>query len=351
MMVAIVTDAWEPQVNGVVTTMRNTREHLQQMGHEVLMITPDQFHSIPCPYYKEIRLSLKPFRKLSKLMEYGQPDVIHISTEGPLGYAANRFCIRNGLPFTTSLHTRFPEYIRMRAPIPLGASYSYLRNFHATARNTLVRTATQKAELEERGFQHLRVWPGAVDTALFRPRGKDALKLPRPISMYMGRVAIEKGIDAFLRLDLPGSQVVVGGGPDLEKLKSRYPRAVFLGPKYGEELAGIVSAADVFVFPSRTDTFGLTMLEAMACGVPVAAFPVPGPNDLIINQSTGFLNEDLRSAILYALRLNSDACIKFALNYSWERSTQRFLSNQTIIPRRTSGRSGTTNLESASRSC
>jgi glycosyltransferase involved in cell wall biosynthesis len=331
MKVAIVTDAWEPQVNGVVTTMRNTRDHAEKLGHHVQMITPDQFRSIPCPMYEEIRLSLKPYRKLAQILDTLQPDVIHVATEGPLGAAANKYCSRNGIPFTSSLHTRFPEYIRMRAPVPLNVSYCYLRNFHKAAQNTLVRTATQKAELEKRGFSHLRVWPGAVDTALFYFRGKGALSLPRPISMYMGRVSVEKGLDDFLQLDLPGTKVIVGGGPDFGRLKSRYPEAVFTGPKFGAELAEILSAADVFVFPSRTDTFGLCMLEAMACGVPVAAYPVPGPQDVVINRSTGILDSDLKQAIMLALTLDGDACIEFALEHSWEKSTSRFLDFQTRI--------------------
>ncbi len=331
MKVTIVTDAWEPQVNGVVTTMRNTRNHAEKLGHRVQMITPDQFYSVPCPMYEEIRLSLKPYRKLAQMLEAGQPDVIHIATEGPLGAAANKYCARHNIPFTSSLHTRFPEYIRMRAPVPLNVSYYYLRNFHSAAQHTLVRTATQKKELEMRGFRNLRVWPGAVDTGLFRFRGKDALRLPRPISMYMGRVAVEKGLDEFLKLDLPGTQVVVGGGPDLNRLMSVYPKAVFTGPKFGEELAAVLSAADVFVFPSRTDTFGLCMLEAMACGVPVAAFPVPGPLDVVVNRSTGILHTDLKQAILQALTLDGDACIEFALDHNWENSTRRFLNYQTPV--------------------
>jgi len=331
MKISIVTDAWEPQVNGVVTTMRNTRDHAEKLGHRVQMITPDQFRSIPCPMYEEIRLSLKPYRKLAQMLEAWQPDFIHVATEGPLGAAANKYCSRNGIPFTSSLHTRFPEYIRMRAPVPLNVSYYYLRNFHKAAQNTLVRTATQKADLERRGFRNLRVWPGAVDTTLFSYWGKDALSLPRPISMYMGRVAVEKGLDDFLQLDLPGTKVVVGGGPDLERLKSRYPGAVFTGPKFGEELARTLSAADVFVFPSKTDTFGLCMLEAMACGVPVAAYPVPGPMDVVVNRSSGILDPDLKQAVLQALTLDGDACIEYALEHSWENSTNRFLAYQTQI--------------------
>ncbi len=331
MKLALVTDAWAPQVNGVVTTMRNTSEHLRERGVDVTTITPDQFRSVPCPGYREIRLSIAPYRKVARILESRQPDVIHIATEGPLGRAARKYCMRHHMPFATSLHTRFPEYLRMRAPIPLGFTYGILRDFHAPARVTLVRTRTQKMELEEKGFRHLEVWPGAVDTRLFYPRGKGALELPRPISLFVGRVAVEKGLPGFLDLDLPGSKVVIGGGPDLDKLKSEYPDAHFLGPRFGEELAGLISAADVFVFPSRTDTFGLVMLEAMACGVPIAAYPVPGPQDLVIPGSTGYLDEDLASAFFKALELDSDACIEFALDHSWQRSTERFLSFQTQI--------------------
>jgi len=328
MKLALVTDAWKPQVNGVVTTMSNTAEHLLQMGHEVVMVTPEDHRSIPIPGYNEIRISVFPRRKVFKLLDGQQPDTLHIATEGPLGNAARAWCLENGFPFATSYHTQFPEYIRMRAPVPTSFSYAWLRRFHGPAHTTLVRSKTQKALLEARGFNNLRVWPGAVDTALFRPRGKEMLDLPRPISMYMGRVAVEKGLDAYLGLKLPGSKVVIGGGPDLEKLKSAYPNAHFLGPKFGEELARLVSAADVFVFPSRTDTLGLVMLEAMACGIPVAAFPVPGPLDVIRDGSTGAMDDDLETAFYRALAMDPQACIEFAEGHSWKHSTQRFLSSQ-----------------------
>jgi glycosyltransferase involved in cell wall biosynthesis len=239
--------------------------------------------------------------------------------------------VRNGLPFATSLHTRFPEYLRMRAPVPLNVTYGFLRNFHAAAQVTLVRTETQQQALGARGFEHLEVWPGAVDTSLFYPRGKGALRLPRPISLFMGRVAVEKGLPDFLDLQLPGSKVVIGGGPDLARLKARYGQVHFLGPRFGDELAQLLSAADVFVFPSRTDTFGLVMLEAMACGVPVAAFPVPGPQDLVQEGSTGALHEDLKKAVFKALTLDGDGCIEYALDHSWHRSTERFLGFQVPI--------------------
>lgn len=331
MKFCLVTDAWLPQVNGVVTTMRNTVDHLRERGMHVTTITPDRFRSIPCPGYAEIRLALKPYRKVAQIIERRQPDVIHIATEGPLGRAARKVCLKHKLPFTTSSHTRFPEYVRMRAPIPLSFTYGLLRDFHAPAETTLVRTQTVLEELAGKGFDHMVVWPGAVDTALFYPRGKDGLDLPRPISAFVGRIAVEKGLPEFLDLDLPGSKVLIGGGPDLDKLKAAYPEAHFLGPKFGDELATLISAADVFVFPSRTDTFGLVMLEAMACGVPVAAFPVPGPRDVIRQGSTGVMDEDLERAFFGALELDGEACIEFALDHSWQRSTERLLSFQTPI--------------------
>jgi glycosyltransferase involved in cell wall biosynthesis len=326
--IALVTDAWAPQVSGVVTTMANTTRLLAEFGHAVRIVSPEGFRTMPCPGYAEIRLSLKPKRKVFRMLDTFAPDALHIATEGPLGHAARRWCLNNDFPFATSYHTQFPEYIRLRAPVPLRASYAYLRRFHRPAHVTLVRTKTQKALMKARGFTHLKVWPGAVDTHLFRPRGKEALCLPRPIAMYMGRVAVEKGLDAFLGLELPGSKVIVGGGPDLAKLRQRYPGAHFLGPKFGEELAGLLSAADVFVFPSRTDTLGLVMLEAMACGIPVAAFPVPGPLDVIKEGSTGALDGDLAAAVYRALRLDGEACIEFAQYHSWQRSTERFLELQ-----------------------
>jgi glycosyltransferase involved in cell wall biosynthesis len=328
MKMTIVSDAWSPQVNGVVTTLQNTIGVLRELGHEVGTITPDQFRSVPCPGYREIRLSVLPREPVARVLDNMHSDAIHIATEGPLGYAARHWCIKNQFAFATSYHTRFPEYIRMRAPVPLSMTYSYLRRFHNAGHHTLVRTKTQKRLLEEKRFEHLGIWPGAVDIDCFTPRGKDALSLPRPVSLYMGRIAVEKGLDEFLNLDLPGTKVVIGGGPDLDKLRKRYPEAVFTGPKYGLELAGLVSAADVFVFPSRTDTLGLVMLEAMACGVPVAAFPVPGPADMLIEGCTGALDEDLRAAVFRALRLDGDACVEFAREHSWHRSTQTFLSYQ-----------------------
>ena len=325
MNILLVTDAWAPQVNGVVRTLEKTRETLAGMGHEVTVLSPAGHATLPCPSYPEIRLTLRPGRAARQVLQNGNFDAIHIATEGPLGLAARRWCRRHGLSFTTSYHTRFPEYLRLRAPIPLAWSYAWLRWFHGAAERTLVRTDTQRELLGQQGFKNLEIWPGAVDTELFHPRGRDALGLPRPISLYLGRVAPEKNIEAFLSLDLPGSKVVIGGGPALDQLRARYPDVHFLGYRKGEALAEAISSADVFVFPSLTDTLGLVMLEAMACGVPVAAFPVPGPQDLVINGGNGALDVDLRQAIFRALAIDGADCVEYASRFTWERSTRRFL--------------------------
>lgn len=325
MKILLVTDAWLPQVNGVVRTLQNTAAELEYMGHQVTVIGPDRFRTLPCPGYREIQLSLVPGRRLQGLIDAGNFDAIHIATEGPLGLAARRWCLRRGLAFTTSYHTRFPEYLRLRAPIPLKTSYAWLRRFHGAASRTLVRTETQKADLESRGFRNLAVWPGGVDTTLFRPRDKRFLNLPRPIAIYVGRVAPEKSIADFLKLDFDGSKVVVGDGPSRHALETAYPDTHFVGYRHGKALALTLAAADVFVFPSRTDTLGLVMLEAMASGVPVAAYPVPGPQDVVIDGETGSLNDDLGQAIECALRLNPKDCVEYAANFSWRRCTKRFL--------------------------
>lgn len=325
MKILLVSDAWSPQVNGVVRTLEMTRETLINFGHEVEVLAPAG-PTVPCPGYPEIRLTLRPHRATRQAFAKGPFDAVHIATEGPIGLAARRHCLKRGLDFTTSYHTRFPEYLRLRAPVPLRASYAYLRWFHSGASRTLVRTATQKALLSERGFSNLAVWPGGVDTALFRPRERDALRLPRPISLYMGRVAPEKNIESYLALDLPGSKVVIGGGPALDALRQKYPDVHFLGYRHGEELAAMLSSADVFVFPSKTDTLGLVILEAMACGVPVAAYPVPGPADLITDGGTGALGEDLHRAIFRALSVDGAGCVEFASRFSWANSTRRFQS-------------------------
>jgi len=326
MKILLVTDAWTPQVNGVVRTLGRTRQILQALGHEVSVLSPEGRTTVACPGYGEIRLTLRPHRAAREvLVDRECFDAIHIATEGPLGWAARRRCLQLGLRFTTSYHTRFPEYLRLRAPIPLSWSYRLMRRFHAPAARTFVRTGTQRRLLTERGFERLAIWPGAVNTRLFHPRDKDALALPRPISMYMGRVAPEKNLEAFLDLSLPGSKVIVGGGPSLARLRRRYPEVHFLGYRHGRALAETLAAADVFVFPSRTDTLGLVILEAMACGVPVAALPVPGPQDLIVDGANGALDENLRDAVFRALAVAPEDCVEHAQQHSWEASTRCFL--------------------------
>lgn len=332
MKIAIATDAWAPQVNGVVRTYENTCKALQDKGHELLLLTPQDYKTIPCPSYPSIRLALRPGPRLTRNLDAFEPEAIHIATEGPIGHAARRYCRQRQLPFTTSFHTQFPEYMRMRAPIPLGWTYAYMRRFHAAAERTLVPTPSQRQRLLDRGFRNVEVWSRGVDTDLFKPGDKDFLDYPRPIFLYMGRVAIEKNIEAFLRQDLPGSKVVVGDGPDLARLKQQYPEVKFSGYKFGEELAQHIAAADVFVFPSLTDTYGLVMLEAMACGVPVAAFPITGPIDVVRQGETGILDQDLRTAALAALELEPKACIDYARAHSWQRCTETFVSYLAPIP-------------------
>ncbi len=328
MRIAIATDAWLPQVNGVVRTYENTARELRELGHDICLLTPATFHTVPCPTYPSIRLAINPGPRLRRTLEAFQPDAIHVATEGPLGHAARRYCLKNELPFTSSFHTQFPEYIRMRAPIPLTWSYAYMRRFHGPAARTLVPTESQRQRLLERGFSNVVTWSRGVDTNIFRPAGdKSFLPQTRPIFMYMGRVAVEKNINAFLDLDLPGTKVVVGDGPDREKLCEQYPDVVFTGYRFGEELARYLAAADVFVFPSLTDTYGLVMLEAMACGLPVAAYPVTGPIDVINNGVTGVMNEDLGEAALQALQLDPQDCIDFARSRSWRYCARGFADN------------------------
>ncbi len=326
MRLALVTDAWLPQVNGVVRTLGNTIREIEAAGHEVTVISPADFRTLPCPTYPEIRLALFAGRAVRRRLEALDPDAVHVATEGPLGLAARNWCVRRGRPFTSAYHTQFPEYVRARAPIPLSIGYAAVRWFHGRATRTLVTTPSMQRQLEGRGFRNLHLWGRGVDTELFRPRGKDFVDLPRPIWLYFGRVAVEKGIGDFLALDLPGTKLVVGDGPACEELKRRYPRAVFAGYRHGEDLASHISASDVFVFPSRTDTFGLVLLEAMACGVPVAAYPVTGPIDVVRDGVTGVLRENLREAALEALRLDPVACREHALAHSWAASTRQFLS-------------------------
>jgi glycosyltransferase involved in cell wall biosynthesis len=327
MRIMIVTDAWFPQTNGVVRTLAKTAEWLGRFGHEVRMLTPQDFRSIACPTYPEIRLSLLPRKIVARNIVEFSPQALHIATEGPLGLAARRYCIRHHLRFTTSYHTQFPQYLRARFPIPIRFSYWALHRFHGAAARCMVSTPSVRAELQSRGFRNLAAWRRGVDTDLFKPGAKDFLALPRPIAAYVGRVAVEKNVEAFLRMPWDGSKVVIGDGPERARLQAQYPAALFAGFRFAEDLAAHLAAADVMVFPSLTDTFGLVNLEAMACGVPVAAYPVNGPIDVIEDGVTGALDHDLEKAARRALTLDPRACRDNAVRCGWDASAREFEGN------------------------
>ena len=327
MKIVIVTDAWLPQTNGVVRTLSALRRELLGFGHDVVMITPENFTTIPCPTYGEIRLALVPGFEVDRILTAYRPDAIHVSTEGPLGYAARRFCRSRKLPFTTSFHTKFPDYIKARFGVPMRWTYALLRRFHAAASATMVATDSVRRELEGHGFGRLKRWTRGVDMTSFRPMAKPEGAYKRPIFLYVGRVAVEKNLPAFLDLDLPGSKLIVGDGPARHELQQRYPQAHFLGRQEGEDLANFYAMSDVFVFPSKTDTFGLVMLEALASGLPVAAFPVGGPVDLVDGAGVGILDWDLRAAALGALTIDPVACRAHARKFTWTASAQQFVSN------------------------
>lgn len=331
MKILTVTDAWHPQVNGVVRTIEATNRALILAGHEAHVLSPLSFRTLPCPGYAEIRLSLLPYRRLARHIDALQPDAVHIATEGPLGLAARRYCRRRGLAFTTAYHTRFPQYLQAMYGIPEAWVYRFLRWFHGPAHRLLTPTPHIERELAQWGITNAARWTRGVDLEAFVPTGTASAllaDLPRPIFLCVGRVSIEKNIGAFLDLDLPGSKVVAGIGPDLERLRRRYPDVRFLGVLSREELAQLYRGVDVFVFPSRTDTFGLVMLEALACGTPVAAFPVQGPLDVVGESDAALLNEDLRAAALGALRIDRALCRRHAQRYSWEAATQQFIDAQ-----------------------
>ncbi len=327
MQIVIVTDAWFPQVNGVVRTLHTLSDILAGLGHDVTILSPDRFRTLPCPSYPEIRLALVTPGMVGRLLSATRAEAVHIATEGPLGHAARHYCLKRQIPFTTSIHTRFPEYIHARWRAPVSWGYSVLRWFHRPAAAVMVSTPSFERELQAHGFVNLRRWTRGVDTRLFHPRDKGWLDLPRPVSLYVGRVAVEKNVEAFLTLDLPGSKVVVGDGPQLAELQRRFPAVRFAGTRHGEDLARHYAAADVFVFPSRTDTFGLVLLEALASGVPVAAYPVTGPRDVIDGAAVGCLDDDLASAVAKALTLKPEACRAYAEGFSWDNSVRQFLGN------------------------
>ena len=331
MRIAIATDAWEPQVNGVVTTLRETRDQLTRQGHKVLMITAQGRRTLACPTYPEIRLALFQGRRIARELDAFDPDSVHIATEGTIGLAARRYCIKRGIPFTTAYHTQLPEYVRARFPIPISWSVAVMRWFHKPAVRTMVPTESMRRTLLERGFENVVIWSRGVKTEVFRPEDPVDYDLDGPVWLYFGRVAVEKNIEAFLDLSLPGTKVVIGDGPDRERLETAYPDCRFLGYKFGRDLARHVAGADVVVFPSRTDTFGVVMLEAMACGVPVAAYPVTGPIDVVRSGVTGCLSEDLTVACSCALDLDRRDCRLYAESRSWARSTREFVDN--LAPR------------------
>lgn len=317
--ILIVTDAWHPQVNGVVRTLDTVRRELFRLGHEVTMITPDQFVSVPCPTYPDIRLGLNIWPRLGRMIDRLRPDFIFLPTEGPLGTAARLHCKARKLHFTTSYNTKFPEYIKLRFGIPEKWTYRWLRWFHSPAESVLVTTPTMRRELEERGFENIRSWSRGVDSDLFRPREGHLFNgMKRPVWLYVGRIAIEKNLDAFLSMEIDGTKVLVGNGPALNDLRQAYPEAVFAGEKHGEELARCYADGDVFVFPSKTDTFGMVMIEALASGTPVAAYPVTGPLDVIASDKVGVLHDDLKQAAMGALTLSREECREYALQYTWE---------------------------------
>ncbi len=341
MKLAIISDAWYPQTNGVVRTLDTVKGLLEKDGVDVVVISPADFRTIPCPTYPEIRLAMGAAKGVARRMDAYGADAIHIATEGPLGLAARRYCLRRGLAFTTAYHTKFPEYVNVRSGLPLAWGYGFMRWFHKPSSGVMVAAATLEEELCAHGFKHLKRWSRGVDLDLFKPGAKDQVAalnaLPRPLLLYVGRVAVEKNIGAFLDLKTTGTKVVVGDGPQRAQLERDYPEVVFTGAQHGESLADHYRAADVFVFPSRTDTFGLVMLEALACGVPVAGYPVPGPLDVVgaqghgtvaeFIQPVGALDHDLSQAVERAQRARPDDCRRYALHYGWPACAARFVDN------------------------
>ena len=323
----LVTDAWFPQVNGVVNSLDRVVRMMRARGDRVAVIAPDRFRSLPCPTYPEIPLALASPAEIGRLIDADGDAFVHIATEGPLGLLARRHCVARRRPFTTSYHTKFPEYLSARVPVPLSWGYAFMRWFHNAGHGCMVATVSLRDDLERRGFRNLLFWSRGVDHELFRPRPGIDLNLPRPIFLSVGRVAIEKNLEAFLRLDLPGSKVVVGDGPARADLARSYPMAHFLGALPTEQLAEAYAAAEVFVFPSLTDTFGNVLLEALSSGVPVAAFPVTGSKDVVTDPSVGVLDADLRKAALAALNLARPAARDFAMRFSWEASVDSFRDN------------------------
>lgn len=338
MRIMLVTDAWEPQVNGVVRTLSRVIEECQAMGHEFEIVSPaDGFKTVPLPTYSEIRLAIGAKREIQRRFEDFEPEAVHIATEGTLGLAAREICLRQKFPYTTSYHTRFPEYVSARFPVPTSWGYSFMRWFHKYSGKVMVATPSMREELEAHRFKNVVAWSRGVDTELFHPSRRSEDQGPyagmeKPIFLNVGRVAVEKNIEAFVELDLPGTMVVVGDGPQREELEKKYPHVHFAGAKFGEELATYFANADVFVFPSLTDTFGLVILEAMATGTPVAGYPAPGPKDIIPGSNAGAVDEDLKTATLACLELNRETCRTYAEGYSWTACAEAFVNNLDPLP-------------------
>lgn len=327
MKVLIVTDAWHPQINGVVRSLSEIGKQANTFGFCVEYLTPADHPTVAMPGYPEIRLALAAPAQIAAHIEAIAPDCIHIATEGPLGILARRYCIKRGRKFTTSYHTRFPEYLSARLPVPSWPLAALLRRFHSAAAATMVSTQSLEDDLAAQGYRNLLRWSRGVDAELFHPGKAARLAYPRPIFLYAGRVAVEKNLEAFLSLDLPGSKLVAGDGPARPQLEARFPEVHFLGAHSGEALAAIFASADAFVFPSLTDTFGVVLLEALASGVPVAAFPVAGPRDVIGNSGAGVLHRDLRAAAAAALAIPRAICRKHALQFTWRESARQFFGN------------------------
>ena len=328
MRIAIATDAWTPQVNGVVRTLQAVRAELERQGHTVMVVSPDLFYSMPCPTYPEIRLAFARTGAVGRMLADFRPQAIHLATEGPVCLAARRWCLMNQFPFTTAYHTQFPDYVSARTGVNPEWVWRYIRWFHAPAQSILASTPSIAATLKEHGLGNVRHWGRGVDLSTFSAAvapDPALVPLPGPIQLYVGRVAVEKNIEAFLASNHPGTKVVVGDGPARASLEARYPEAKFLGPRFGADLAAAYAAADVFVFPSRTDTFGLVMIEALACGVPVAAYPVTGPVD-VLNDAVGAMDEDLTAAIARALTKDRAACAAYGRTFTWEASARQFLN-------------------------
>jgi glycosyltransferase involved in cell wall biosynthesis len=326
MRILVATDAWRPQVNGVVRSLESVAEATTSLGVEIDFLTPRDFNSFPMPTYREISLAIATPRAVRRRLEQNY-DHIHIATEGPIGLATRAVCLRDKRVFTTSFHTRFPEYIHARTGLPVGLAYAALRRFHNAGAGVMVATPSLARELDARGFRRLLRWSRGVDHSIFTPKAKIPLDFPRPIFLSAGRLAVEKNVEAFLALDLPGSKLVAGDGPARAALEARFPDAHFLGVKTPSELAALYASSDVFVFPSRTDTFGIVLLEALACGLPVAAYPVMGPVDVVGGGNAGILDEDLRAAALAALEIPREAAYAYARAFTWENCARQFLDN------------------------